>query len=1004
MNLYQQLEELAYIATIDHPTPDQIDQLREILRDKIKEEFFFFQLANKQWLRPLTNGGFFSNPTSSEAIWEATTHYLIWQPVNFLKSCLPEAKEEVIRACRQIPGTTNPRIQEALLQIALKLPPSDSSDLFLHRMIEYARYGRAHQGEDLGKLVEHWSHGGTIVAALLLTREVIRFTPDPEVYRKKESRNEDSLFGSSPTPETRLRDWEYNQFVQTGLLPLTEKAPLETGILLIREITRYIELSTFDAESSSPYDGSAIWCPELKAHDRYSSHEPAKALIRVLTGIAEKLLANDADGLNELLDSLLREKWEVFERIRFHIYSKQPQAFKEEIRAAIMAKTEAYPEDRLGYEFAVMCKAGAEEIAEALLTEEESDRILMKVTSGPDRATEEEFLGHAMSEKGWAKRKRHVHRKFLSPVAFALQGKCLDYFNKISENEKLCDTEDYKPFRPLGGGGIVSQISPIPTEDLAGKSDDELLQYLNEWNSPQERAGKDLLKDISFEGLAAAFAQLIKENPQRFVQWGERWESISRPIYLRTYVEVITSLLSENTQKDWEHWIAICEHSLTRPASPPGDVEKSRETDPDNPDHYRLYRQVVSFLATALSDEVDVPFEYRARIFALLAKLTSSYDRYLDTSPQLKQEALTALINSLRGTALETVMKYLKWTKRHLESEENIQWRGFHGNAPEVAECLESRLDPENETSPIIWAFFGNWLLQLHFFDRNWVATQIDAIFPTSDDKEQDQWKAAWETFLLYKTASTELYDLLRPKYLHSLCNFEKLIPDDNDASHRVPASALGIHLTRLYWQGRISLEEGDLLNQYYNSIYDLNKVEVAAEVMREIGHVVRRSSEIPTEIKKRLQQFWEYRLREGKALLAKRFWHRYTPERELIEFTVWFNSDEFSPQWKLSQLIEVLQLCKPSYEIFTIIGKLAKHLEDEPDLTIRCFHALTSRINRFRMFHGDEEEAKAILRCGLNSENPELQRLAEESRDHLLRAARFEYMDLGKASEESTA
>ena len=62
--------------------------------------------------------------------------------------------------------------------------------------------------------------------------------------------------------------------------------------------------------------------------------------------------------------------------------------------------------------------------------------------------------------------------------------------------------------------------------------EDELVSFLNEWEDVH-RDPEQWWVDVDFQGLGTSFQQLIATNPKRFLNWGERWHQLKRPIYFR---------------------------------------------------------------------------------------------------------------------------------------------------------------------------------------------------------------------------------------------------------------------------------------------------------------------------------------------------------------------------------------------------------------------------------------------------------------------------------------
>jgi hypothetical protein len=78
------------------------------------------------------------------------------------------------------------------------------------------------------------------------------------------------------------------------------------------------------------------------------------------------------------------------------------------------------------------------------------------------------------------------------------------------------------------------------------------------------------------------------------------------------------------------------------------------------------------------------------------------------------------------------------------------------------------------------------------------------------------------------------------------------------------------------------------------------------------------------------------------------------------------------------------------------ITDKLHEHfLESHVDMVLQCFAEVTKAAERKRYFYVSKESAIPILKKGLASQNPTTKAYAEEARENLLKAGRFEYLHL---------
>ena len=81
--------------------------------------------------------------------------------------------------------------------------------------------------------------------------------------------------------------------------------------------------------------------------------------------------------------------------------------------------------------------------------------------------------------------------------------------------------------------------------------------------------------------------------------------------------------------------------------------------------------------------------------------------------------------------------------------------------------------------------------------------------------------------------------------------------------------------------------------------------------------------------------------------------------------------------------------------ETYQQVKQLTKFLPDHLSLVTECFTKVTESINQENQVHIPTDEAKTILKAGLNSEDQEIKKNAERAKENLLRSGRFSFLDV---------
>ena len=103
-------------------------------------------------------------------------------------------------------------------------------------------------------------------------------------------------------------------------------------------------------------------------------------------------------------------------------------------------------------------------------------------------------------------------------------------------------------------------------------------------------------------------------------------------------------------------------------------------------------------------------------------------------------DPFTLSLNTIRGEAMNNVVKYAQWVQRGRTAEGS---EGFSfDDAPEVRAVLEAHLDPERDLSLAIRAVYGRWSPQLYFMDETWVCANLSRILPKGTPPCQATWRS----------------------------------------------------------------------------------------------------------------------------------------------------------------------------------------------------------------------------------------------------------------------
>ena len=210
---------------------------------------------------------------------------------------------------------------------------------------------------------------------------------------------------------------------------------------------------------------------------------------------------------------------------------------------------------------------------------------------------------------------------------------------------------------------------------------------------------------------------------------------------------------------------------------------------------------------------------------------------------------------------------------------------------------------------------------------------------------------------------------------LQHLSDFKK-----HDLIARHPIDVLGERLFNYYlWEMFPLKGQESLLEQFYQQTE--KKREHWANLFKDIGHRLSSTGKhLDQSMKDRVKKFFNWRLKREE-------------QTELRYFTFWLQAECLDAKWRLKAYSKVIDVCKGEIEDWEIyLKELCQMLPKHTAEVVECFVKLTDRI-RNKNIYIQTEEAKTILKTGLNSTDTIVFENAERALNNLLRADKLEFI-----------
>jgi hypothetical protein len=992
MKEIERLTQLDALATNEAPSAEDFRAVMQLISGEEKAARFFFERAQAPGWVDMVDSEMLNN-TSDLVVSRVILPFVI--------DSLAHDYSRFVELIQQVHGHLDEWAINKVINASLNFPPEQAIQLgqIIHnKMLELGILGRS-------TLPNYITHISTELPentyALDLLRSLISFAPDPDYDKKQDARNapdDEFGFNSRLEPRSLFDASAYEELLDSGVKPLSAQHPFSVAETLIDALATMLPYRFFsDAdELISGDDYSEVWCQRLDQQTyRHLDHEEtlSQACFSACVQVYEQ---NNLPEIDKLDLKLRESNWLIFKRIRQYIYSKFPdKAKKEWFQEFIRESNRNYGERNHHFEFQRMLSIACAKYGCELFDEGELEGYLEAILSGPDKQKWIEgcksWNNIEPTDEDFAKRQAHFHRTQLHPFADVLYGEYKERYEALEaealgRGDEVTNDDDYHPI--LMRGGTVRFRSPKDTSEMEGMPDEDLFNYLEEWNNPQHiHSAKDEPVHIDHNSLSGAFKQhfdkVIGKDATRICWWLNKAKTFSRPLYCAATVDALSGLVESKQHDLLKDYFDYCDWVLSHEdIVPQVQWDEGREDADQKKQSWSSSRSAVrSFAVQCLSEKSELSQDWRERVFNLYKQLCSGKDANLEKDREGKytrnaHSLVSTAINQTRSRALEDLFKYTNWVRKAEDTKCEV---------PEVTELIDQRL----ANKPVL-TDAENVLLAMHFghlrwLNPEWAESHVSDIF-SHDDAEL--WQACFSAYLTHSGGYLHDFQYLKPEYLHAFTEValgEEIDKDGDDKDSYQINKWMGYHLLTFYLSGRIELTSKDdlCMELFYKATQ--SRKELWGDLFNHIGHSLGNwGAEVDAKVIERVKALFEWRIEQAEP-------------KELSEYIFWLDGTCLEPEWRMEGFLRTLPFADDDdVKASMITDKLHEHfLESHPDMALKCFAEVTKAANRKRYFYVSKESAIPILKKGLASQNQATKAFAEEARENLLKAGRFEYLHL---------
>lgn len=952
------------------PTDTRVDQVIALANAPEQLKLFFDRLQNPAWLGALQKRGLFENPPRPVTHgWEGAQSSPIWPQSGYLARMAPLVPEQVFPIVRKLIGTENISVRADLVDVALGLPARLSAQL-VPGMVKWLNEPGLHGtrpdiAQKLGKLMVSLAQQGEVGTALRLCKALLA------VERPTVSGNtEGSRMELRPKAEARIDKWAYRSVVGEDVAVLALAAGRQTLETMISCLRAALRIERGEGAAKDVPDYSSIWRPAIEPHEQNVARdfEVRDILITGLRDLLDRVIDTGTMPLEDVASILGRQVRPVFQRLALYALRRHG-ASALELVAQWLTNYALFEEPEVHHEYTTL-----EADYFGLLPPAAQEIILNWIDAGLDRdevtARFQRLEGRVPSQEEIGRRVRTWQWQHLAPIATSLPEAWAQRYNELVDEFGELDHPEFLSYSRVQMG----EKTPMTAEELRPLPVPAIIEAIRSWQVTPEPFGPTV------EGLAQTVGQLASEEPARFSREAKCFIGLEPP-YIRHLAHGFLSAVNQGKPLEWEPVLSLCKWAVEQPRELPGGVEPTGYMDPD----WGWARSVVGHLLYAAleAEEAEIPFDLRQLTWDVIVPLTEDPDP-ADRAYAGPDDVHRASLNTVRGQAMRTVMRYALWVHRNLEAmgTAHQRQRGFD-EMVEVRDVLEKHLDVQLDPSLAIRAVYGQWFAWLVLLDKVWASSHVAVIFPRSS-KEKLYWRASWDAYVTMSRPYDSAWFLLRGEYRRAV---ERLDDQDDRTRQRLnPDEKLAEHLMVQYWRGNLGFRDADgLLEAFLDRAPDV----IGSHAITFVGHVLHDSTEVlPHSIVARLHDLWECRL----------ITYRENPSKHpegLAAFGWWFASGAFADSWALRQLGEVLRLTHRIDMDDVVVERLARAAPDYPRESISCLEILIDMTTEPWTIRHWVRDIRTILQAALESRDEDARATAEALIDKLGRKGHHDYRDL---------
>ncbi|WP_189004285.1 hypothetical protein [Deinococcus roseus] len=419
--------------------------------------------------------------------------------------------------------------------------------------------------------------------------------------------------------------------------------------------------------------------------------------------------------------------------------------------------------------------------------------------------------------------------------------------------------------------------SSLTLQDLREMTVPQVVDLLK--GEPPRTTNRMNFRSDRIEALKQRLAEYLKEQPQLVLELMEDFKSIQGE-YLFTILWFLREFEGANTSPYLEKVVLLLKRLLEEHA------------------HTGLHANSIGMscdiLENILRKSLVPPVDVLADIGEVLVEVLQQRSLLVDSSiaEYDPHAVLTNTINNNWGKAALALVIWLETTSRNVQDRPER----LSINLESAKQFLLHHLSSYRE-STVLYAAVGFRLPWLLHMDAVW-GEQLKHILFNRDYPSSSE--AAWVTYLVWCKVYNDTFRNLSEQYqIYAKVDLAGTTPTIW-SKHDSIQKDFAEHLALLLGRGLTSLNAPDGILEAFLSN---SSVEALSHLSSFIGRSISNEDDIPEEVLKRFQTFWD-------QVLAFDWPADVLEERRnafALQFSWWFSNNKFEEQWSLNQMMKVM-------------------------------------------------------------------------------------------------